>query len=455
MNTKQRALKKNDVITLEISGFSAEGSGVGHYNGMAVFVQGAAAGDTVECVIIKDKPNYAVGKILNIKKASPDRVNSDCPVFPRCGGCVFRHISYEAEKKLKTQRVSDAFRRLGHIDVELEPIITAEPDNYRNKAQYPVEDENGRLKAGFYAPFSHRVIDCRACRLQPQEFAGILRTFSRWAEKYKIPVYNEDTKKGLLRHIYIRKGFGTGEIMVCAVINGEKLFKSNELCAALIAENEKIKSIIVNINKEDTNVILGSRCVTLYGSDTIRDMLCGKTFELSPLSFYQVNHDCAELLYGKAAEYAGKGNVLLDMYCGAGTIGISMSDNFKEIIGVEIIPEAVENAKNNAKLNNVENTRFICADASEAAKMLEKEGIHPDVTVLDPPRKGCDEALLNAVASMKPEKIVYVSCDPATLARDCAKLRELGYGIEKAAPADMFPRTAHVECVTLITRAKE
>ncbi len=451
-------LKKNDVIRLAVTGVTSEGSGVGHLDGLAVFVPGAAAGDVAECVIIKAKANYAVGKIQKLLTPSEDRTPSDCSVYPRCGGCVFRHISYDAELRYKEQRVKDAFERIGHLDVKVLPITGGERYNhYRNKAQYPVTTLNGRLVAGFYAPYSHRVIGCRNCLLQPPEFEGILKVIARWAEKYKIPTYDEQTKKGLLRHIYIRKGFSTGETMVCLVINGEKLFKAKELTEALLKENKNIKTVLVNRNTEDTNVILGKESDVLYGPGYIEDVLCGKRFRISPLSFYQVNHDQAERLYEKAAAYAleNGAKTLVDLYCGAGTIGLTMADRVETLIGVEIVPEAVKDAETNAGLNGVTNAEFLCSDAAKAAETLRQRGVTPDVVILDPPRKGCDGALLKTVAEMSPERIVYVSCDPATLARDCAVLTGLGYTVKEAAPYDLFPRTAHVETVVLMSRVKD
>lgn len=449
------SLRKNDIIDIDITGFSSEGSGVGHYEGQAVFVAGAAPGDSLQCVIIKAKKNYAIGKIQYILKASPDRIIPDCPAFPRCGGCQYRHISYEAETAIKTQKVRDAFQRIGHLDIIPEKADPAkEVDRYRNKAQYPVEMSGGRLHTGFYAPFSHRVIDCKSCLLQPAEFSDILGVISKWCERYKIPTYDEKTQKGLLRHIYIRKGFNTGEIMVCLVINGDRIFKKDELIAALKKANKNIKTVLLNHNTENTNVIMGRNETVLYGKGYIEDILCGKRFRISPLSFYQVNHAQAERLYEKAQEFAitPDTRVLLDMYCGAGTIGLTMAHRVEKLIGVEIVPEAVEDAKINAKLNNTENARFICADAKEAAVILKDEGIKPDSVILDPPRKGCDEELLDTVCEMQPERIVYVSCDPATLARDLAILEGKGYKTQKAIPYDLFPRTVHIETVALLTK---
>ena len=450
---EKQSLKKNDTIELTVEGYSSEGSGVGHYNGQAVFVNGAAAGDIAECLIIKAKPNYAVGKLLRIVKASPDRVQPDCPVFPRCGGCQYRHISYEAELRLKQQKVTDALNRIGHIFVMPEPIVGADgPNRYRNKAQYPVCMANGRLSAGFYAPFSHRVIDAKDCLLQPESFGAILRAVARWAEKYKISTYDETTGKGLLRHVYIRKGFATGETMVCLVINGEKIFQTEALLAALVKADISVKTVLLNHNTEKTNVILGKRCTVLYGDGYIEDILCGKRFRISPLSFYQVNRDQAQRLYEQAAAFASGAKTLLDLYCGAGTIGLTMADKVEQLIGVEIVPEAVEDAKVNAALNGVNNAEFICADAATAAIQLRERGVAPDTVILDPPRKGCDEALIRTVAEMNPERIVYVSCDPATLARDCERLTAHGYEVKTAVPFDLFPRTVHVETAAFIAR---
>ncbi|MBR1810333.1 MAG: 23S rRNA (uracil(1939)-C(5))-methyltransferase RlmD [Clostridia bacterium] len=448
------SLSKNDDITLTIDGFTSEGSGVGHYEGMAVFVAGAAKGDTVQCHIIKAKKNYAIGKITKILTPSADRIAPDCPAFPRCGGCVYRHISYVAEKELKQQRVDDCFRRIGHLDISTAPIIGGERERYRNKAQYPVRIERGRLCIGFYAGKTHNVADCADCRLQPPEFAEILQIFRDFITKNSISVYNETTGKGLLRHIYIRKAFATGELMVTAVLNGEKLPFADALVAALTAALPAIKSIYININKENSNVVLGETCALLYGKTFIEDILCGLRIRLGPLSFYQVNHDNAEKLYALAAKFAGLtgAETLLDLYCGAGAIGLSMAHRVKKLIGVEIVPEAIKNAEENARINHIANAEFICGDAETAAAQLLARETRPDVVVVDPPRKGCGETLPATIASMAPKKIVYISCDPATLARDCATFAALGWQVQKARPVDMFPATAHCECVALLTR---
>lgn len=450
------SIAKNDSIPLTVTATTIDGSGLGHHEGLAVFVPGAAAGDTITAHIVKVKKNYAFARVEEILVPSPDRADPDCPAFPRCGGCVFRHIHYKAELEVKHRHAADALKRIGHIAVEPEPIIASpRTAHYRNKAQYPVEYKDGRLNIGFYAARSHRVIDCRDCRLQPPEFEGILGVFDRWIQKYNISIYDENTHSGLLRHIYIRTAQATGEMMVCAVVAAERLPFENELVRALTQTQPAIKSVIVNTNREDTNVVLGKQNRTLWGADYITDELCGVKLRLSPLTFYQVNRDAAALLYAKVAEYAALTGTetVLDLYCGAGSIGLFLARGAQRVVGAEIVPEAVEDATDNAALNNITNVRFLCADAEKAAETLAREGIAPDVIVLDPPRKGCSPALIESVVNMAPARVVYVSCDPATLARDCALFEQRGYTVTNAAPVDMFPRTGHVETVVLMSRA--
>lgn len=446
-------LKKNDEIELYIEDFTSEGSGVGHFEGMAVFVSGAAAGDKALVHIIKVKSTYAIGKCIKLLKPSKTRIAPDCEYAGSCGGCAFRHISYEAETAMKKKRVEDAFQRIGGIDKKLDGFIAAENlTRYRNKAEYPVSFEK-ELKIGFYALHTHRIIDCRDCVLQPEIFADIVAVIRKWTVEFGISIYNSETGNGLLRHIYIRQGAVSKEIMVCLVINGERIPKEAELVKRL-CEIPNIKSIVLNINRLNNNVILGEECKTVYGADYIYDELCGVKIRLSPLSFYQVNHAQAEKLYRKAAEYAqlDGSQTVLDMYCGAGTIGLSMADKAKNVIGVEIVEPAVRDAKINAGLNGIKNAQFYCADASQAAQMLKEQGIKPDVIVLDPPRKGCSQELVKTVSEMQPDRVVYVSCDPATLARDCKRFGELGYKVEKLTAVDLFPRTVHCEAVALLTK---
>ena len=448
-------LKKNDEFNLKITGYTSEGGGVGKFDGQAVFVENTAVGDEILCHVIKAKNTYAVGKAMKVLKPSKSRIEPECEAFKSCGGCSFAHIKYEDELKAKEQKVKDAFSRIGGISPPFAPII-ASPDTtrYRNKAQYPVRRENGILNIGFYAKKSHRVIDGGDCLLQPIEFTEIITVFRKWINNNNITVYSENTNMGLLRHIYLRKAFATGEIMVCVVINGKNLPFSD----SLLEELNKIsgfKTLVLNINRKNTNVVLGDECISLYGDGYITDIMCGVKVKISPLSFYQVNRNGAELLYGKAAEYADikKDDDILDLYCGTGTIGLSMANKAKSLIGVEIIPEAIEDAKTNAALNNFMNTRFICGDASKAAETLKAEGITPATIILDPPRKGCAPELLKTVCEINPEKIVYVSCDPATLARDCGRLLDFGYTVEEVTPVDMFPRTSHVESVAILVKS--
>ncbi len=446
-------VNKNDEFNLKITGYTSEGGGVGKYEGQAIFVENTAVGDEILCHIIKAKKTYAIGKVIKIIKPAKVRIEPECEVFKMCGGCSFAHIKYDEELKSKEQKVKDAFERIGGLSPEFAPIIPSpETVRYRNKAQYPVKRENGILNIGFYAKKSHRVIDGGDCLLQPVEFTEIIEIFRKWINNNNITVYSETTNKGLLRHIYLRKAFATDEIMVCAVINGKTLPEAEQLLEQLKAING-FKTLVVNINRENTNVVLGNECYSVYGDGYITDILCGVKIKISPLSFYQVNRNGAERLYTKAAEYASLtgDEDILDLYCGTGTIGLSMADKVKSVIGVEIIPEAIEDARVNAELNNIKNARFICGDASEAAEKLKNEGITPQVIILDPPRKGCAEELLKTVAQIHPQKIVYVSCDPATLARDCARLLNLGYEVKEVTPVDMFPRTNHVESVALLT----
>ncbi len=458
MSRKQKnaVLKKNDEIRLEITALTSQGSGVGRFDSMAVFVEGAAPGDIILAHIILVKSSYAVGIIKKVLKPSKHRIPCDCGAFGSCGGCSYRHISYEEELSEKRQRVVDAFERIGSINTPVGEILHSKhTERYRNKAQYPVAlTSQGKTLIGFYAKKSHRVVDCRDCLLQPAEFEGLLRVVERWAALAGVTVYDEEKKRGVLRHIYIRKGFKTGQVMVCLVMTSRLVPKQEQLVEALLNENKNIRSIVLNVNQADTNVILSQECITLWGAPYIEDELCSLRFRISPLSFFQVNPEGAEILYKKAAEYAGlAGNeVLLDLYCGTGTIGLSMAKNAKKVIGVEIIPQAIENAKENAKLNGIENAEFFCDDASGAAKRLSESGTKIDVIVLDPPRKGCSRDVIEAAVKMNPKRIVYVSCDSATLARDCAVFSELGYETSAITPVDMFPRTVHVETVCLLSR---
>ena len=447
-------LKKNDEIYLTVKSCTVQGSGVCDHDGMTVFVRGAVTGDRVLAHIIKVKKTYAVGIIKKLVQRSPMRAKNFCPIAEKCGGCCFAHIKYESELEIKAQQVADNFKRLGKLDITPAPIIPSpSAERYRNKAQYPVGSDGRFATIGFYAQMTHRIIDCADCLLQPKEFSEITDIFRNWIREKKISVYNEADGSGIIRHIYIRKAVVTGQIMVCIVANSDSIPHAEALIEQL-KEIDGLASIILNINCDKTNVVLGKECKTLFGSDYITDELCGLKFNLSPLSFYQVNHDGAEILYNKAKEYAALtgSETLVDLYCGTGTIGLTMAKDVKSLIGVEIIPQAIENAKENARLNGIDNAEFICADAAQAASTLLERGVKPDIVILDPPRKGCDEALIKTVAEMSPERVVYVSCDSATLARDCQRFAALGYRTLATTPVDMFPHTAHVETVALLVR---
>lgn len=451
-------MQKNQIAEVEITGTTTEGYGVGRVENMAVFVPLAAEGDRLEIKIIKVAKNYAVGRIEKVISASPARVEADCSVFNYCGGCVFRHISYEEELRIKHQRVADAMARIGGFsDLEIAPIVQNDSvDCYRNKAQFPIgTGADGKLQLGFYATHSHRLVPCEECKLHPAEFVRIAELFIKWANEQGLTAYDEEKNSGRLRHLCIRRAVETDEIMVCIVVNAGGIPNEQELVKHLTENVPQIKSIIINVNREKTNVIYGRKCRTVYGDDYITDTLCGLNFRISPLSFYQVNHDQAQKLYGIAKQEAklSGDEVLLDLYCGTGTIGLSMANNVKKLIGVEIVEQAVEDAKRNAEQNGITNAEFLCADATQAAQLLVKRGEKPDIVVVDPPRKGCDEAVLKTIATqMQPERIVYISCDPATLARDLKKLSEYGYSVGPVTPVDMFSRTAHVESVVCLTR---
>lgn len=450
-------MKKNELVEITITGYTAEGSGVGRWNGMAVFVPMAAVGDVLEVRILKVAKTHAFGKIERILSPSPARIEPDCPQFAQCGGCVFRHIHYEEELRAKEQRVRDAVERIGGFtNLPFRPILGAlQPDGYRNKAQLPIgRAKDGSLTMGFYAHHSHRIVNCPSCKLQPPSFQAAMEAFRAWVPLSGDEPYEEATGKGRLRHLYLRQAEATGEAMACVVVNGNGVHKEDELVRLLRENVPGLKSVMVNSNRERTNVVLGKKNRVVWGQDHITDRLCGLDFHISPLSFYQVNRTQAERLYQQAADYAGLTGkeTVLDLYCGTGTIGLSMAKKAKRVIGVEVVAPAIEDAHKNAERNGIVNAEFLCADAAEAAAKLEARGERPDVIIIDPPRKGCAPELLHTVVQMNPERMVYVSCDPATLARDMRILADLGYVPQELTPVDMFPRTAHVECVTLFKR---
>ena len=455
-------LQKNQIITLPIERLTGEGSGVGHWEGEAVFVPGAAPGDVIRAKVVKDCGRYAFGIVEDVLTPSPDRVPAGCPVAGPCGGCTLRHIRYEAELQAKQEAVADAFRRIGGLEVTVAPILPSpQVDRYRNKVQYPVgRGKDGRPCIGFYAGRSHRIVPCGDCLLQPAVLNEIGAALCELFAEYGVAPYDEASGKGLVRHIFLRRGAHSGQIMVCLVCTRPRLPHAEEIAARLRSRFADIATILINVNRDKTNVILGGENVTLYGPGFIEDSLCGVPVRLGPLSFYQVNTPGAEQLYAVAADYAdpAPGDLLLDLYCGMGTIGLSMASRCRALVGVEIVPEAIESAKANAARMGpaIEaKSRFFCADAGEAAGRLAAEGLAPDIIVVDPPRKGCDQATLDAILRMAPRRLVYVSCNPATAARDAAILSKHGYRPDRVQPVDMFPRTGHVETVVLLGRELE
>ena len=459
-------MQKNELIRLTVSDLNNLGCGVGHLenageeSGKTVFVAGCVTGDEIEARVIKINKGYLVGKLERVLKPSPYRTDDFCTAAMSCGGCVYRCVDYAHELKLKRGYVQNAFRKAGLADVTVEPVrTTGEITGYRNKAQYPVAlARDGSVTAGFYAVNSHRVVPAERCALQPPVFGEIVSFLCRYAGEHGATVYDEATGKGLLRHLYLRKGTVTGEVMVCLVVNGERFPGDEMLYEELKTRFPCVTSLFLNQNRANTNVVLGKEYRLLGGKPYLEDELCGLRFRVSPQSFYQVNHNACELLYGIAKERAALtgDEWLVDLYCGIGTIGLSMADRAREVLGVEMVPEAVECARENAARNGIQNATFLCADAGDPASLLSTAGSHVDlsrsVVILDPPRKGTTRELIEAIDARRVLRVVYVSCNPDTLARDCAIFRDCGYEIGTAAPVDLFPRTGHVECVVLMTK---
>lgn len=444
-------LKKNQIIQVTIEDMNHLGYGVCHIDGMAVFVRGGVSADVAEIKIIKVLKSYGVAILHRIVQPSAYRLPDPCPVHSACGGCAFAHIDYEYEKVLKGRFVEAELLKAGMNHIKVQPISTLPCcERYRNKIQLPFGPD-GRL--GYYAPKSHRTVCCDAgCRLHPEIFDEIAATVSDYVRQKALSIYDEKTGHGLLRHLYLRMGRQTGEIMACLVINGNKLPEEDRLCALLKNRYSQMRTFLLNINQANTNVILGQENRVLFGDGVIHDRLCGNTFEISAHSFYQVNHDMAERLYEKALELAdiGPGDRVADLYCGIGTIAITAAKKVSnaEIVGVEIVPQAVENAKKNAAINQLDNVSFYCADADHPSLQNSR------IILVDPPRKGLSPGLIQSIQKAAPERLVYISCAPDTLARDCRLLAEAGYRADEIYPFDMFPRTGHIECVTLLTRGQ-
>ncbi len=446
-------LAKNQVHTVTIEGYSGEGMGVARIDGRVVFVHGALRGEVCEILILKVLRSVAFAKVQKVIEQSDARIAPDCPYFPRCGGCTYRHMRYEEELLLKKQRVQDALARLGGSDVVVEEILSGEDTlRYRNKAQYPVS-ANGAV--GFYRARTHEVIECGQCLLLRPEAEAAAEALRRDLTKYAVPGYNEKTGRGIIRHLYVRSNT-KGECLICILANADKLPHEQELAAMLREACPKAVGIVLGTNTAKNNVILGDRYRTLWGQDRLEDTLCGQVFHLSVPSFYQVNHAQCQRLYAKAVEFAqltGRETVL-DLYCGVGTITLAMAKTAGRVIGAEIVPEAIEDAKDNAARNDVENAEFFCGDASDIAAELARGRLRPDVVCVDPPRKGLAEDVVTTIAQMAPQRVVYVSCDPATLARDVKRFADNGYTAVRACAVDMFPRADHVETVVLLPRTE-
>ena len=446
-------LHENRIYTGTVESYSSEGLGIVRLDGAVVFVPQAVRGETIDLKITKVMKTAAAGEIVKIHKPSPDRAQPECPDYGRCGGCDFQHLTYPEELWAKRQRVQDALTRLGGADIRVEEILGAKnPLHYRNKSQYPVGADGA---IGFYRARSHQVVPVKRCLIQPEAADKTAAAVGEWMRRYKVPAYDEATGKGLVRHVYVRVN-RKGESLCCVVINGRQAPREPELAAYVCAAVPHTAGVLVNSNTKRGNVILGEKYRTLWGRDYLMDTLCGLEFKLSVPSFYQVNRDQAEALYGKALDYAGLTGreTVLDLYCGIGTITLCLAKRAGRVIGAEIVPAAIRDAKENAARNHIENAEFFCGDAAETAARLEAEGLRPDVITVDPPRKGLAPEVIGSIAAMGPERVVYVSCDPATLGRDVKRFGELGYRAVRACAVDMFPATRHVETVVLLSKGE-
>ena len=447
-------LIKNQIYEAVISDYTVEGQGIAKIEGCAVFVPNAIRGELCRVRIEKVGKTWAAGKIVEILEKSPHRVNRECPVAKLCGGCDFWHMDYEEEIHLKADRVRQCLNRMGGENLESVPILGAPTcHGYRNKAQYPVASQKNRAYAGFFRAGTHSVVENDRCLILPEEADGVKNVVMEYVNRNHISVYDETAHKGLLRHIYVRRGTVSGQILVCLVVNGSALPKPSQLIDSL-KQIPGFTTLVLNINTKKGNTVLGPENRVLYGPGYIEDTLCGLHFRLSPHSFYQINHHQAQRLYEAAITQAGitKNDTVMDLYCGVGTITLSMAKAAGKVIGVEVVPQAVEDARDNARRNGIENVEFFCGDAGEAALALEAKGIQADVVVVDPPRKGLNADAIEALARFDPRRIVYVSCDPATLARDVALLKERGFRLQNALAADLFPRCSHVESVVTLVR---
>ncbi|WP_300382258.1 23S rRNA (uracil(1939)-C(5))-methyltransferase RlmD [Clostridium sp.] len=452
-------VEKNKEYILDIIGIGYEGEGIAKIEGFPIFIQGAIIGEKVKVLIVKTNKGYAFGKLLEVIEASEDRVEPPCKYFERCGGCTIQHMNYKKQLEFKHERVMDCVSKIGGLSKDLVkfPIGMDVPYRYRNKVQLPVGLVDGKLSIGFYAPRSHNIIDIETCLIQDEVADKVSSIVREWMEKNSIKAATVNggfNKNGEIRHIVIRRGFATNEVMVVIVSNKKVLTCKDELIEALKANIDGLKSVVLNVNKESTNVILGEKCITLWGQKTITDYIGEFKFNISPLSFFQVNPKQTDILYNKVLEYAALTGeeTVFDAYCGTGTITLFLSQKAKKVYGVEMIESAIDNANANAKENKIENAEFLIGMSEEVIPNLVSEGVKPEVIVVDPPRKGCDIKLLDSIGEVQPERIVYVSCDPSTLSRDLKVLTAKGYTVVEVQPVDMFPQTSHVETVVALHR---
>ncbi|MGA9290800.1 MAG: 23S rRNA (uracil(1939)-C(5))-methyltransferase RlmD [Anaerobacillus sp.] len=455
MSNQEVPVKKNDVVEVEFRDLSHDGAGVAKIDGYTLFVPYGIPGETANVKVIKTKKGYGFAKLLDVKVESEDRNTPPCPIFYQCGGCQTQHITYDSQLRFKHKQVQDVMERIAKIDVPVHPVLGMEdPWRYRNKAQVPVGEQNGKIVAGFYQQRSHQIIDMDQCLIQEQENDEVLRVVKGIAEKYGIRAYDERSHRGTLRHVVAKYGKQTDDIMVVIVTKNKDLPNRKNIIKEITEQIPKVKSIVQNVNPKRTNVIFGDETRVLWGSPYIYDTIGDIKFAISARSFYQVNPDQTKVLYDQALEYAGlTGNeTVIDAYCGIGTISLFLAQKAKQVYGVEIVPEAIDDAKRNAELNGITNAEFAVGEAENVIPAWKEQGIKPDVIVVDPPRKGCDEALLQTIIDMKPEKVVYVSCNPATLARDLRILEDGGFETKEVQPVDMFPHTTHVECVTWLEK---
>ena len=449
-------VKQGDNIVMQISGLGSSGEGVGKYEGFTVFVKGALPEEEVRVKITLVKKSYAIGALQEIVKPSAERVEPACPVYKECGGCQLQHLSYKGQLECKREQVQAALGRIGHLDIEVLPVLGAnDPWNYRNKMQFPAAmNAEGELQIGCYATATHSVIDTDVCMISKEANNAIMKTVRTWMKHYNISAYDEKTGKGLVRHVMGRVGVHSGEVMAVIITSGYDIPHRGVLIEWLKRHVPGLVSVVQNINKKQTNVVMGSKTRVLYGAEAIKDSLGSLSFNISAQAFFQVNSEQAEKLYNKALEFAALGGkeTVVDVYCGTGTISLYLARHAKQVYGIEIVAPAIENAKKNAEENKCSNAEFVCGDAAVELPKLLAGGVRPDVVVVDPPRAGCEQKVLAAIAEVQPERVVYVSCNPASLARDLAFMNEHGYKALVAQPVDMFPMTSHVETVVLLNR---